>query len=126
MATPEPANASVTLEANIRYVPCPLCRKLMNRVNFARCSHVVVDVCGQHGTWLDKDELRRIVEFIRGGGMERARTRELVELEEQRRRLLAAKWGAGGEMADGAGGSRLRDRWLGISLVADVVESLLD
>ena len=35
----------------------------MNRVQFANCSHVIVDVCKPHGTWFDRDELRRIVEL---------------------------------------------------------------
>jgi Zn-finger nucleic acid-binding protein len=59
----------------------------MNRVNFARCSGVVVDVCKGHGTWFDRDELRQIVEFIRGGGLEVSRAREKRELEEERQRL---------------------------------------
>src|SRR5438445_13301190 len=63
----------------------------MNRVNFADCSHVVVDVCNQHGTWFDKDELRRIVEFIRAGGMEQARARQIADLEDRRRELKAAE-----------------------------------
>jgi Zn-finger nucleic acid-binding protein len=71
----------------IRYVPCPECGQLMNRVNFARSSGVIVDVCKGHGTWFDRDELREIVEFIRGGGMEAARSREKRELEEERQRL---------------------------------------
>src|ERR1051325_6660586 len=71
----------------VRYVPCPLCRNLMNRVQFAHCSHVIVDVCKAHGTWFDRDELRRIVDFIRGGGLDTARARQLDELEERRRRL---------------------------------------
>jgi Zn-finger nucleic acid-binding protein len=71
----------------VRYVPCPECGQLMNRVNFARCSGVVVDVCKGHGTWFDRDELRRIVEFIRGGGLDVSRAREKRELEEERRRL---------------------------------------
>jgi len=79
---------SVQLE-QVRYVPCPVCQKLMNRVNFARCSHVIVDVCREHGTWFDKDELRRIVEFIRSGGMDLARQKELDEIEERRRALSA-------------------------------------
>jgi Zn-finger nucleic acid-binding protein len=73
--------------SKIRYVPCPECGQLMNRVNFARCSGVVVDVCKGHGTWFDRDELRRIVEFIRGGGLEASRAREKRELEEERQRL---------------------------------------
>ena len=71
----------------VRYVPCPECRNLMNRINFARCSGVVVDVCKGHGTWFDREELSRIVEFIRGGGLDAARSREKAALEEERRQL---------------------------------------
>jgi Zn-finger nucleic acid-binding protein len=71
----------------VRYVPCPECGQLMNRVNFARCSGVVVDVCKGHGTWFDRDELQQIVEFIRSGGLDSARAREKRELEEERRLL---------------------------------------
>ncbi len=74
-------------EGRVRYVPCPECAQLMNRVNFARCSGVVVDVCKGHGTWFDRDELRQIVEFIRAGGLDASRAREMADLAEQRRRL---------------------------------------
>ena len=74
-------------EGRVRYLPCPQCKQLMNRVNFARCSGVVVDICKGHGTWFDRDELRRIVEFIRGGGLEVSRAKEKMQLEEERRRL---------------------------------------
>jgi Zn-finger nucleic acid-binding protein len=69
---------------NFRYVPCPVCQTLMNRVNFANCSHVIVDVCTKHGTWFDKDELRKMIEFIRAGGMEQSRTKQIAELERER------------------------------------------
>jgi len=78
------------VEANFRYVPCPVCQQLMNRVNFARMSGVIVDVCKAHGTWFDKDELRRLVEFIRAGGLEKARARQNQELVEQNERLKNA------------------------------------
>ena len=95
--TAEPAHAAP--EARVRYVPCPECGKVMNRVNFARVSGVVVDVCKGHGTWFDADELRRVVEFIRGGGLEVAREKERQALEEERRRLASAQssgaYGAG-------------------------------
>lgn len=78
----------------IRYVPCPVCKTLMNRVNFARCSNVIVDVCKPHGTWFDKDELHRIVKFIAAGGMDVARAKEMEELEQKRRELEAAKQAA--------------------------------
>jgi len=90
VATTVAEPGSVSLD-NIRYVPCPVCKALMNRVNFARCSNVVVDVCKQHGTWFDKDELHRIVEFIRAGGLDKARTKEIEDLERQRRELSAAQ-----------------------------------
>ena len=79
------------IEKNIRYIPCPVCSKLMNRIMFARCSGVVVDVCKAHGTWFDKDELRRIVEFIRSGGLDAARADEMEQLEQKRRELKAVE-----------------------------------
>ena len=93
MAAPATSAPAGELE-KVRYLPCPVCRTLMNRVNFANCSHVVVDVCRQHGTWFDRDELRRIVEFIRAGGLDQARARELERLEEERARLRAARTAA--------------------------------
>ena len=71
----------------IRYVPCPQCGQLMNRINFARCSGVIVDICKGHGTWFDRDELSGIVQFIRGGGLEVSRQKEKTEIEFQREQL---------------------------------------
>lgn len=79
----------------IRYRPCPICRGLMHRVNFARCSGVVVDVCRGHGTWFDRHELQRIVEFISQGGLDLSRKREKEELEMQIRRLKSAEAASG-------------------------------
>jgi Zn-finger nucleic acid-binding protein len=92
LGTATPLSPTVNdIEKNIRYIPCPVCTKLMNRVMFAHCSGVVVDVCKAHGTWFDKDELRRIVEFIRAGGLDVARADEIEELERKRRELRAAQ-----------------------------------
>ena len=74
--------------SKVNYVPCPECSQLMNRMNLARCSGVIVDICKKHGTWFDRDELSRIVEFIHGGGLEASRLREKEEIKEDRRRLL--------------------------------------
>ena len=71
----------------VRYVPCPECRKLMHRVNFARASGVIVDVCKGHGVWLDRGELQRVVAFIDRGGIEQARRREREQLREDERRV---------------------------------------
>ena len=81
-------------EDKIRYVPCPQCGQLMNRINFARCSGVVVDVCKGHGTWFDRDELREIVEFISGGGLEVSRQKERNEIEFQRQQLRVEQMAA--------------------------------
>lgn len=80
-------SGAVPVLDGVRYVRCPACDKVMNRVNFARVSGVVVDRCRGHGVWFDHDELRRVVEFVRGGGMEiaRAREREMLESERQLR-----------------------------------------
>ena len=66
---------------------CQVCRQLMNRMNFAGCSGVVVDWCKPHGTWFDSCELPRIVRFIQEGGMRKSREREKHEIEEDLRRL---------------------------------------
>jgi Zn-finger nucleic acid-binding protein len=85
-ASPAPQSIAKDSVA-VKYVPCPQCAQLMNRINFARCSGVIVDVCKGHGTWFDREELSRIVEFIRDGGLEAARQREKAQIEEERRRL---------------------------------------
>ena len=85
-ASPAPTHA-VRETSKVHYVPCPECSQLMNRINFARCSGVIVDICKGHGTWFDRDELSRIVEFIQGGGLEASRAREKEEIKEERRRL---------------------------------------
>lgn len=69
------------------YVPCPVCKQLMNRMNFAGCSGVIIDWCKQHGSWLDHSELPQIIAFIRGGGMRKARDREKAMLQDEARRL---------------------------------------
>ena len=59
----------------------------MNRINSPAARELCRHLQG-HGTWFDRDELSRIVEFIRGGGLEASREREKAEIKEERRRLL--------------------------------------
>lgn len=59
----------IAAEARIVYRKCPVCAKLMNRVNFGRRSGVVTDQCHGHGVWLDAGELRRLVEWRNSGGL---------------------------------------------------------
>ena len=71
----------------ISYVPCPDCGQLMNRSNYARSSGVIVDMCKRHGVWFDAGELPRIIEFIDRGGLDRAREKEKIALNDERQRL---------------------------------------
>ncbi len=75
----------------VRYIPCPVCEKLMNRTNFAHASGVILDVCKGHGVWLDRGELQRVLEFVGSGGLAVARDRERVKLAEDQRRLEMMK-----------------------------------
>jgi Zn-finger nucleic acid-binding protein len=75
------------IERRVSYRPCVRCGTLMNRVNFARLSGTIVDVCRGHGTFLDEGELQAVVGFIQGGGLERARQRQIEDLKEQEKRL---------------------------------------
>lgn len=99
LASPAPSHA-VRETSKVKYVPCPVCSQLMNRINFARCSGVIVDFCKGHGTWFDRDELSHIVEFIRDGGLEDSRAREKAQIQEERRRLWAQQAAAHGEISN--------------------------
>lgn len=131
MASVLPTDLTGKLEV-VRYLPCPECRELMHRVNFARCSHVIVDVCKPHGTWFDKDELRKIVEFIRAGGLEKARMIEIQELEQQRRALQSEKisgsnYGTGSTWpADSNWPGAKYDGWdIGIAAASSLIKILM-
>ena len=87
LPAPKPSDPSTS---PVVYRPCARCGELMNRFNFADCSGVILDACKPHGVWFDADELRRIVEFIRGGGLDVARAKERTKLELERRRLEQA------------------------------------
>jgi Zn-finger nucleic acid-binding protein len=52
----------------IKYVKCPVCRILMNRVNFGRRSGVIVDQCKKHGIWVDSGEITHLMEWKKAGG----------------------------------------------------------
>lgn len=72
----------IDVEKKIAYLRCPVCRTMMNRKNFGQISGVIVDVCGYHGTWFDRGELEKIMDFIAHGGLQRARAREEQRLKD--------------------------------------------
>ncbi len=75
--------------AEVKYRRCVACGKMMNRLNFGRLSGTIVDVCKGHGTFLDAGELHLIVQFIQGGGLARARQRQLDDMKDEEQRLRA-------------------------------------
>jgi Zn-finger nucleic acid-binding protein len=125
-AFPAPTHPAADAANKVRYVPCPECSQLMNRINFARCSGVIVDVCKGHGTWFDRDELSRIVEFIRGGGLEAARNKEKAQLEEARRELEAERRRPTGTHASFMGFDDEDHRLTGIASARGLLKILLD
>lgn len=76
----------------IQYVPCPECKHLMHRNNFARSSGVIVDTCKNHGIWFDAEELPRIIKFIRRGGLDYARQKEKAQLDAEKSRIRQKKF----------------------------------
>jgi len=85
------ANRSAPSPAKLTYRPCPVCQKLMLRRNFALTSGIVVDVCGADGLWFDAEELDGILEWIRGGGLERTEERLAEERKAAARHEAIAK-----------------------------------
>lgn len=76
----------------VSYIKCPVCSKLMNRINFGIKSGVIVDRCKEHGVWLDGGELRQLFEWMKLGGrlleqqrQDEARHEELRRLEREKR-----------------------------------------
>ncbi|MFS8086405.1 MAG: zf-TFIIB domain-containing protein [Acidobacteriota bacterium] len=127
-ALPAPARQLITNAEpeKISYAPCPQCGDLMNRINFARCSGVIVDVCRGHGIWFDRDELSGIVEFIRGGGFEVARRKEKQELEFEREQLRTEQMIAASRERGSILGHSDEERLGGISAARSLLKFLLE
>jgi Zn-finger nucleic acid-binding protein len=123
------ATPASTVDGNIskvKYVPCPECSQLMNRMNFARCSGVIVDICKNHGTWFDRDELSRIIEFIRGGGLNASRAKEKLAIAEEREQLRQEKLALDIRRSTSHGGGGDDSRVSGIASARDLLSFLLD
>ena len=51
-----------------QFHPCPICQEMMSVVNYKKESGVLIDICEEHGIWLDGGELQQIVEWYAVGG----------------------------------------------------------
>lgn len=82
----------------VSYIKCPVCSKLMNRVNFGTKSGVIVDRCRDHGVWLDGGELRHLFEWMKAGGKllglerEQQLRKEAERVKEREQRISQADW----------------------------------
>jgi Zn-finger nucleic acid-binding protein len=79
---PEAVELAHRASASARYAPdlsaplaCPVCQGTMRRTHALRAG-VELDACVTHGTWYDRDELRRVAEAIRAsrGGFSQVAT----------------------------------------------------
>ncbi len=96
------------------YVKCPVCAKLMNRVNSGKKSGVIVNRCREHGVWLDGGELRHLFEWMKAGGqlLDREKKTQVAAEEAREKRAGLARDGAAGDYPEYDGfsayGSTLR------------------
>jgi len=126
IAAPAPAHQAPSADmARVSYAPCPQCHQLMNRINFAHCSGVIIDVCKGHGTWFDRDELSGIVQFIRAGGLEASRQKEKREIEWERQQLHTEQLAAANRGTSLWTSSLDEDRLSGLSAAGGLLKFLL-
>ena len=78
---------AVLADAAVSYIKCPVCLEVMNRVNYGRISGVIVDVCSDHGYWLDAGELEKIAAWVSSGGLAKKYELEVEELKAEKRRI---------------------------------------
>ena len=84
-------NVKRSSEYPLSYIDCPVCNKLMNRINFGSRSGVIADKCRDHGLWLDGGELRQILEWVKAGGDLYHQQKQLenaqLELEQEKKNM---------------------------------------
>jgi Zn-finger nucleic acid-binding protein len=93
----------------VTYIKCPVCGKIMNRVNFGTKSGVILDRCKAHGVWLDGGELRHLFEWMKAGGklLQQEKDEELRKSEQRERerenRKIQAQSASGAAYPDDSG-----------------------
>ena len=87
------------------YIPCVRCGELMHRRQFRhreRSSGVVLDVCKDHGVWLDHSEIERIVTFQHQSGGALITERPAMKAETFTPRISLPRDRTAGEVLRGA------------------------
>ncbi|HLO25660.1 MAG TPA: zf-TFIIB domain-containing protein, partial [Geobacteraceae bacterium] len=88
----------------VRYIKCPECGVLMNRVNFGSMSGVVVDQCKEHGMWLDNGELVHLMEWKKTGGQLLPGKERVAQQEQREYRHSVPSWPETGYQEKSAAG----------------------
>lgn len=71
----------------VRYRRCARCAVMMNRVHFAPGTALVLDVCIEHGYWLDAGKLTRMVTHVNERGVRHTAIARIEGQRKERRRL---------------------------------------
>ena len=66
---------------DVTYLPCPECRELMYRRNFASNSNIIIDECNKHGVWFDNKELAAAINHLRSKFTMKPKLSDTVENE---------------------------------------------
>lgn len=75
----------------VKYMECPVCRNIMNRIAFGYKSGVVVDQCRAHGVWLDGGEITHLLEWRKAGGQLLHEQRQHEQQQQKQRPSQAAR-----------------------------------
>ncbi len=117
--------------AEVCYVPCPVCSKMMNRCAHGHRSGVVADRCVAHGVWLDGGELETLFDWVAAGGhlLDTQVSEERRQDEARRERSRGQRLAASGPLQEDCLARDRRDRhrsggWLADAL-ADVLEKIV-
>jgi Zn-finger nucleic acid-binding protein len=114
----------------VTYIKCPVCKGVMNRMNYGRISGVIVDFCRRHGYWLDDGELGKIARWVATGGLKEKYELEKEEAAEAARRARFDKMATENEARRESVGymSNMSGRELGRSTFSllDFISSLFD
>jgi Zn-finger nucleic acid-binding protein len=68
-SVPAKAPRQSARETSVRYIKCPHCQQIMNRMNFGKTSGIMLDACKAHGTWFDRDELGDVLAAAEHGAI---------------------------------------------------------
>lgn len=87
-----------------RKLPCPVCKAAMRRVRFSPRAALLVDLCADHGTWFDVEDIGIATVIVLAGGAEWAqgsRPNSRAEVQRRGEALRAAMQGRAVPVLDG-------------------------